>query len=594
MKAQLADWIVRTRRDSGSGFKLDEDLSLGTWPEDWQDREPSIKISQLAGLQGGIASTAPHPLIHAEFLSPRNRWLIVSRGRGGAFGAAGTVQELLAPEGYGLAQAWGQSLAGLRSDGLLDMRTPNPPPSTQGNADDTAACLLAMGLSEVATVIGCSPERMAAAIGLTARMAPEALVRDFVWGTWIERRLPAARTISAEWPESLRSAWPKMYQMTLRGRHLIDPAAAPSSLCKGLSWALSEALAGRFVANDSDSTTFSAWLVELNDLVPWTNAEAEAALMHRDTKGLDWRLTQQPELARHLARSHPRDSISLARSLEHPEPLIRALDADAEARSMLVRAVIQEAQGDASPRYELSLTTANTTPSVILIAAYWLINNDWASTAEAQSRRNWARRLAEQSANSDALRGILRRAMPPDHFLIRDQFESGKIIRAVDEIRNTNNPLRELKTALNSVSISPKQFVALVLALDETQPASERTSILRDVHEVIGETDRKPVRWVRELVEDQELTKLSTDRLFTLVESLLTWLTQQGHSIPDALSGSVVALLFSAGRESATIPGWKPRLGLPRWAAIAVLTIAIFAVIAIIVTLVVWGVSCGN
>jgi len=557
MTTEAAGWTIRTRRDVGAGFRRDEVLSLGSWPEDWSDGEPAIKVSQLGGLPGDAATASASPLIHAEFLKERDRWFIVSRGRGGPFGAAGTVQELLAPTGWGLAQSWAQALDARRPDGLLDMRHQGGLSPVEASALDCEACLSAMELNYPATVILCSPERMANAIWFVARMVPEALMRDFIWGTWIEKGVARSKTISGEWPAALRSAWPSAYRMALRSSCTIDPAGG-CHLSKGLSWALGEALAGRLVANDSGATTIGDWKTELDDLAPWTIDDAEVALRKGEFDVLSRRLT--PPLVSELVWRAPRECLPLLSCLAVEEyvekySMVAAFASNQDAKPLLVDEVVREARSGPSeassgPSEEirLSLLVADTSPEVIEEAASAL--DESRSEAEATALRFWADTLERCSTNGSRLRRSLRKMRPLDYPSLKTAFLGYEVKYVLDEIRDKPEPLKELRRALAKTPILPDQFAQLALVLQDDSLVLGETTSLSQVCDVIDRVDRGPAKWVSMVIDDKRLTGLSYTNQITLVDALLSWLSSGGHTRTRKLNATIVAFLFPKATQT--------------------------------------------
>lgn len=590
-------WVVWTHRDKGTaGFVLDEELSAGTWPNDWRDSEPRMPIAQLAAVARG-STTAPYPLIHAEYLHGRNRWLIVSRGTGGQFGAAGTVQRFMAPESLGLAESWAHIFAAQRPDGLIDTRILSRPRIPKVSRPVAAACLVAMLQRDVAAIIRCSSQGMASAIALVASMVPEALVRQFIWGTWMEHRLPGSRTISAEWPEALQEAWPANYRTASRGAMVIDPTE-PVILPRGLAWALEEALAGRYVANDSVSSTMDAWVAELEELVPWTLDEALDGLRIGDYEGLERRLT--PELVVELVRSDPHESLQLLTSLERPEPVVAAFDAIQSARDLLVKELAHDARSDdLTGEYKLSLVVADNQPGIIESTAAVLIRARIESAAEGAARRAWVEKIEAGSANGKQLHQILNRVPPPDYALIRQQFAKGCVRTALDEVRGFDAPLEELRRALEAEKVSPELFAAFVLALEDVsvQDGQYASKWLSPAIDVISNVDRKPVKWVRAVIDDDHLTGLDIDRRFDLASNLLKWLKSGGLVVTSKLSSSIVAFLFpESARQSRsgrlpqkdTRSGLVPQKNKPRrrvWGVALTVFVVIVGVIIITVVL---------
>lgn len=359
-------WCVFTERDQGrNGWQFDEQSSSA--PQDslrplvarWKDPRRFPQLDALTGLP----ATQGIPIITAAWDDEANRWALILRGRGGVFGAAGTTQIALAPNGIPLADAWPAFCASIGLDGVADPSIPGDGAARLGMGALLSDVESALGLlaqdATVATVDN-DPTSCQALYSAVTRVIPETAARHHWWATChVPTEIdPSDRIITGSWPGELTHAWPKEYRrLTVVSNRVTSSDLREILPRHGATWRWVASGGAAAVAARSRAQSVAQFLVEADRVRPLTASEVAAAVrsrrMLKDSE-ID-RLAKDHSLVRELVAGYGDAAYQLMGGLGDGHPLLARLvagflaDEGSPGRSKVLESLRLEAESGGRP-----------------------------------------------------------------------------------------------------------------------------------------------------------------------------------------------------------------------------------------------------
>lgn len=299
-------------------------------------------------------STEGIPIVSAAWSSQAGRWVMILRGVGGRFGAAGTTQACAAPAGMPLAEAWPRFWGAVGAEervapALLAAGEPRwRPGDVPGHELETTLRLLATGVAVVEAPA--TPAETIPLYAVLARVLPEGTAQGLFWSTFhvASEVNNDERVLTGRWPEVLREAWPTdVRRLTVGERYLTEAKLGATTYEESatIGWLVAEAAHGRFPLTNSVATTVELALADASQLRPLTRKDAEIFARDGATAPQLNRLADNPLLVREFAQASPglaalllpkttsRDPLhgmlALGLLLERAEPLMGELRTEA-------------------------------------------------------------------------------------------------------------------------------------------------------------------------------------------------------------------------------------------------------------------------
>ncbi len=569
-------WYVWTKRDTGRmGWEREESES-SPFDTALDDQLKSLiapdRFAQLEHLEGDrLKSTEGIPIVSAVWHPDAGRWVLVLRGLGGAFGAAGTTQLCAGPVGFAFAGVWTAFWDAVGAEGRVVPSRLGVPVDRWSTALDAKAlesvrqALRLLAQEPVIAQVSLPPSQTPALYGAVARLLPESAARRICWSTCHVAGVIVKdqRIITGCWPDELVAAWPKARNRLTVGDRILTETGLPAPAADeetNLTWLLDQAARGHYPLTESTESTVGGVLrqvdefrgFEVDDLV--RIAARGQVLTNQQTR----KIATSPDLVREFIRQAPTSADAML-SLADPHTdlfgqlaLGLALDLGTEMGKRVRRRLASEAVSDQRVYTRRVRPFLRGKENVFLAQEVLLANG--ADHATLLAARPWLAELKVTPADA------------PELFVF-DPLEvvevaSKDIDRAVLLLRDGPEARKHLKEVIATLGLASPSAANLLVAATAAWPADPHT--VQAALPPAVDSEYGTLQLIKAVDRAVRSSRPDQDHRLALAAGLFQWASASGQVLQQPLVAALLCLATGSPSTYFEVPRRPPAQGRKR------------------------------